>query len=328
MSIAACLLLYSFAVAVFAPRLLPRWTRAGAAPRLGVTAWLVAIGSVLASWAAAAVFLVLELVGDWNHPGRIISSCFAVLQVVATGGAGVVLQLGLFALTALALTAAGVLAARLGRSLVRARSRTHDYARMARVVGRRMPGTEAIGDAVVFDAPERLAYCVAGRPNTIVVTSGAVDALDDRHLDAVLAHERAHLTGRHHLLLAATRGLATVLPRVDLFTTGAAEVARLLEMCADDVAVRGHGSRTVLGALLTLSEPVSPPRSLPPGAMGATGVGVVARAERLAEPAGVAERMRARLLLTAAVTLLAVGPVLAGLLAVAGIAFCDPTTLL
>ncbi|SFP05414.1 Peptidase family M48 [Amycolatopsis arida] len=313
MSVAACLLLYSLAVAVFGPRQLVRWTRAGVAPRLGVTAWLVAIGSVLASWAAAAVFLVIELVHDWNQPGRIISTCFAALQGVATGGAGPVLQLGLFTLTALALAAAAVLAVRMGRSLVRARSRTHDHARMARVVGRRMPGS----DAVVLDAPERLAYCVAGRPNTIVVTSGALDALDDHQLGAVLAHERAHLAGRHHLLLAATRGLATVLPRVDLFTTGTAEIARLLEMCADDAAARDHGSHTVLGALLTLSGAAS----LPTRALGATAVGVLARAERLAEPASLRQRMRTRLFLTVMVTLLAAGPVLA-----AATVLCDPST--
>jgi Zn-dependent protease with chaperone function len=319
MSIAACLLLYSFAVAVLGPRLLARWTRAGTVPRLGITAWLFAITSVLASWAAAAVFLVVELLQHWNRPGQLISTCFALLQVVAVGGAGIILQLGLFTLTALATAAATVLAVRLSRSLARARSRTHDHARMARVVGRRMPGS----DAIVLDAPERLAYCVAGQPNTIVVTSGALDVLDDRHLHAVLAHERAHLTGRHHLLLAATRGLAAALPRVTLITTGASEIARLLEMCADDAAARNHGSHTVLEALLTLSGVAS----LPAGALGATGVGVVARAERLAEPACLTQRMRSRLLLAAAATLLAVGPVLTGVLAAAGIAFCDPTTI-
>ncbi|CRK55249.1 Peptidase M48, Ste24p precursor [Alloactinosynnema sp. L-07] len=315
MSVAACLLLYSFAVAVVAPRLLPRWTRTGAAPRLGVTAWLVAIGSVPASWFAATAFLVVELVRDWNRPGGIVGTCFAALQVVAVGGAGVVLQFGLFTLTALVLGGAAVLAVRLGRSLVRARSRTHDHARMARVVGRRIPGS----DAVVLDAPERLAYCVAGRPDTIVVTSGALDALDDHHLDAVLAHERAHLAGRHHLLLAATRGLAAVLPRVGLFATGATEIARLVEMCADDEAARDHGSRTVLGALLALSGAAS----LPTGALGATGVGVLARAERLAEPAGLRRRMYTRLSLATVVTLLAVGPVLAAV----GVSLCDPSAL-
>jgi Zn-dependent protease with chaperone function len=62
----------------------------------------------------------------------------------------------------------------------------------------------------------------------------------------VLAHERAHLVGRHHLLIAPTRGLATVLPRIDLFALGAIEMGRLVEMRADNAAARAHGRDTVL----------------------------------------------------------------------------------
>ena len=45
--------------------------------------------------------------------------------------------------------------------------------------------------------PEPAAYCVSGRPPAIVVTTAALGALDDRQLDAVVAHERAHLAGHH-----------------------------------------------------------------------------------------------------------------------------------
>jgi len=317
MSVASCLLLYSFAVVVLGPRLLTRLTHAGVAPRLGLAAWLAVIGSVVGSWVTAAAFLLAELIGDWNQPGRtVIDTCFAALGAVASGRAGLALQIGLLTLTAFAGVAVAMLVWRLGRSLVRARARTHEHARMARLAGRHVDGL----DAVVLDAPERAAYCVAGRPHAIVVTSAAVAALDDRHLGAVLAHERAHLAGRHHLLLAVTRGLATILPRIDLFTTGAAEVARLLEMCADDAAARSHGSRTVLAALLALSGAAP----LPVGALGATGVGVLARAERLAAPARPADRVRTRLLLTVVAVLVTVGPVLTGALAATGLAFCGP----
>ncbi|OLT41777.1 hypothetical protein BJF85_05120 [Saccharomonospora sp. CUA-673] len=318
MSIAACLLLYSLVVAVLGPRLLTRWTRTGMAPRLGVAAWLAAIVSVPAAWVAAALFLVIELAQVWNRPGQILHSCLAVLETVAVGDAGVALQVALFAVTAAVLAGAAVLAARLSRCLLGARSRTHDHARMARVAGRSMLDS----DAVVVDSPQRLAYCVAGRPNTIVVTRGALDTLDEPHLAAVLAHERAHLAGHHHLLLAATRGLAATVPKVALFTLGATEVARLLEMCADDAAARAHGRHTVLGALLALSGAAT----LPVGALGATGVGVADRAERLAEPATLGQRWQARVLLTTTVSLLATGPFVAGLLAATGLAFCDPLT--
>ena len=317
MSVAACLLLYSFTAAVLAPRLLVRLTHAGVAPQLGVLAWLAAIVSVVASWTTAAAFLVGELVTDWNQPGRsVVSACFAQLRAVATGNDGLAVQLGLLALTALAAAALAVLLGRLGRSLLRARTSTHEHARMARIAGRRVEGLEA----VVLDAPQRAVYCVAGRPHTIVVTSAALAALDQRHLDAVLAHERAHLAGRHHLVLALTRGLAAILPRIELFTTGAAEVARLLEMCADDAAARRHGARTVLRALLALSGAAP----IPTGALGATGVGVLARAERLAAPPRPTHRLRTRLLLGGFAVLIAAGPVLTGGLAAAGLSFCGP----
>jgi Zn-dependent protease with chaperone function len=39
----------------------------------------------------------------------------------------------------------------------------------------------------------------------VILTTGAVQALDPGQLDAVLAHERADLVGRHHRLLAVAR---------------------------------------------------------------------------------------------------------------------------
>ncbi|MBB3663612.1 Zn-dependent protease with chaperone function [Prauserella sediminis] len=317
MSIAACLLLYGLVVATLGPRLLTRWTRPGVAPRLGVAVWLVAIISVPASWAAAAVLALVAPTLGSHQPVRILDSCLAALEAVAAGDAGVALQAGLFALTTGAVAAAGFLVTRIVRWLLAARARTHDHARMARMAGRELPGS----DAVVVESPQRLAYCVAGRPHAIVVSQGALDTLDAPHLAAVLAHERAHLDGRHHLVLAATRGLAGTLPKVPLFTTGAAEVARLLEMCADDTAARAHGRQTVLGALLALSGAAT----LPTGALGATGVGVLDRAERLAEPVGFAQRWRARALLTTTLALLTAGPVITGALSATGLAFCDPS---
>jgi Zn-dependent protease with chaperone function len=317
MSIGSCLLLYSFTVAVLGPRLLRRLTHAGIAPRLGVAAWLAAMGSVLASWIAAAVLLTGEVLRDANQPGRtVLSTCFAVLRQAAAGRDGVLPQVGLVLLAMLAATAVARLMWRLGRSLLRVRAATHQHARMARVVGRRVAGR----DAVVLDAPERVAYCVAGRPHTIVVTSAALAVLDERHLDAVLAHERAHLVGRHHLLLAVTRSLAAILPTVSLFSTGAVEVARLLEMCADDTAARAHGSATLLDALLSLCDVAA----IPTGALGATGVGVLARAQRLATPAGPGYLLRMRLLLGMAAVVLLAGPMITGMLAAAGLSWCDP----
>ena len=316
MTVATCLLLYALAVAVLAPRLLAPLTRSGAAPRLGVAVWLSASGSVLAAWLAAAGFLIWEVARAWRDPAITLTACVTTLESVVSGEAGGALQLGMLGLVGAAVLALTSVMWRWGRALVRARTRTHGHARMARVAGRHVPGV----DAVVVDAPDRLAYCAAGRPHAVVVTTATLDALDRRHLAAVLAHERAHLSGRHHLLLAATRSLAAVLPRVELFTAAATEIARLLEMCADDVAARGHGRGTVLGALLTLSGAAT----VPAGVLGATSVGLLDRAERLLDPAGLAQRLQSRGILAATLTLLLSGPVVTAMLAAYDVTVCYP----
>lgn len=318
MTVATCLLLYSLAVVVLAPRLLAPLTRSGAAPRLGVAVWLSAIGSVPAAWLSAGGFLGWEAVRVWADPTVTVSGCITTLGAILSGDAGVVAQMGLLGLPLLAAFALATVVWRWGHALLRARRRTHGHARLVRAAGRHVSGL----DAVVVDAPDRLAYCAAGRPHAIVVTTATLDALDRPQLAAVLAHERAHLAGRHHLLLAITRGLAAVLPRVALFTAGATEVARLLEMCADDAAARGHGPRTVLGALLALSGAVT----LPAGTLGATGVGLADRAERLLDPAGTGQRRRTRGILAVALLLMLSGPVVTAILAAHDVAVCYPVT--
>src|SRR5206468_170353 len=77
------------------------------------------------------------------------------------------------------------------------------------------------------------AYCVAGRHPTVILTTGAVQALDHGQLDAVLAHERAHLAGRHHRLLALARIGRLVLPFLPLMRDADEQVARLVELHAD-----------------------------------------------------------------------------------------------
>ncbi|WP_043736531.1 MULTISPECIES: M56 family metallopeptidase [Nocardia] len=319
MSLAVCLFLYGFAVTTLAPRLLAQLTRGGIAPGFGLVAWVSAICSVAGSWAAAVIILAVDVVRDWAEPSRPVwSSCYSQLHDAATGSYGGVVQGGLIALAAFVTLAAAVLLLRVIRSLVRARSSTHEHARMARVAGRHDSGL----DAVVLDLSEPAAYCVAGKPHTVVITRGALSALDDRHLAAVLAHERAHLAGRHHLLLALTRGLAATFSRIELFTLGAAEVARLVEMRADDVAAREHGHRTVLQALLALSGVADSPT----GSLSATAVGLATRVERLTAPCETALRTRARRLLIAATTLVTLGPLITVLLAAIGIAICAPIT--
>jgi Zn-dependent protease with chaperone function len=312
LSIAFCLLFYSLAVVVLGPPLLARLTRTGHAPRLGVAAWLTAIGSVLLTWVAAAVLVIVEAAGHWNYPGVLLASCLARLRGLVTGDAGITAQITLLVLAAAAALATAVTSVRVARTLMRMRARAHDHAHAVRLVGHRT----GAHDVVIVDAAEPATYCVSGRPPAIVVTSAALAALDDRQLAAILAHERAHLAGHHAIVVAALRSLAKVLPSLTLMTEGAAQVSRLLEMCADDAAAGRHGCGPLLSGLITLCG------GAPPEALAAADAAVLARAERLTAPREHQATARARAALTSTVTVLAAGPVITAALAASGALMC------
>jgi Zn-dependent protease with chaperone function len=288
-------------VAWYAPALLTRLTARGISARLGVAAWSAAMLSVLASALLALQFLVRAAVAGWSGLAE------AVCRSVAGGAcapavyrsAAFELALGVAAIAAaLAVT---VLAWRYGRSVQRGQRQTRAHAEVARIAGRRLPGVSA---AVVLDAAQRAAYCVPGRPGTIVLTSGALAVLDPEQLTAVLAHERAHLAGRHHLLIALTRALAASFPAVPLFTHGPAEVARLAEMRADDAAARCSGRPALITALLAMGTGAAVPAT----ALAATACAVAARVQRLLEPPRRARRAGYGLVLITLVLLLAAVP--------------------
>lgn len=314
MSLAVCLLGYGLAVAVLVPDALLAATRNGWAPRLGIAVWVLAVGSVPAAWLTAAGLFGAELAMAGGNLPDVLAGCLAVLHAVVTGGHGAAVQVGLFVLAVVVAAGLAVLTSRLGRTLGAARRGTHRHTDAARLLGQ---VDDALG-AVVVDLPGRLVYAVAGRPHTIVLSRDALDALDDAQLQAVLAHERAHLAGRHHLLLAAARALVVTMPRIRLFTAGSRELSRLVEMCADDAAARGHGGRTLVGALLALAGgPVPPPRAL-----AAAGSAVAERAERLMFPPAPRQLRSTRLRLGLAMTILLSGPTLIAVLLLAQPGLC------
>jgi Zn-dependent protease with chaperone function len=161
----------------------------------------------------------------------------------------------------------------------------------------------------MLDDPRPAAYCVAGRPAAIVVTSGALAVLDPPQLRAVLAHERAHLAHGHHALATVTRGLAAAFPGVPLFTRGAAEVARLAEMSADDTAVRTSGRPALVAALIAIATGAAvASTAVPAGAMAAAARAVPDRVERLLRPSSPARSAAFTATLTIVLTLLAAAP--------------------
>jgi Zn-dependent protease with chaperone function len=177
------------------------------------------------------------------------------------------------------------------------------HAQTARLVGRSEP---TLG-AVLVEHAQPAAYCVAGRQPTVILTTGAMQALDPGQLDAVLAHERAHLTGRHHRLLAMARIGREVLPFLPLMRDAEEQVARLVELHADDAAIRARDPRLLATALVVLATSASPASTLAAGATDA-----VQRIHRLLGPSQPLGRARRQLLRATAVAL-ALTPVLLAL---------------
>lgn len=312
MTVAAALLLYVAAVLLLGPRLLIRLTADGGAPRLAIAAWITAVMTVLGSATGAIALLVIEAAGHWDRTDALLASCLERLYAILAGHAGWPARTVAMAAVVIAVGSLVGVCVRIGRALSRMRTHTFAHADAVRLVGR------SDGSGVVFiEASERAAYCVAGRPPAIVVTTAALAALDDAQLAAVVAHERAHLMGRHAYVVAAVRGLTAALPKVGLFTSAATHIGSLLEMCADDAAVRQHGRQPLLAGLLTLSGANAPAHGL-----AAAGVAVLARAERLFDPPRGLARIQTRITLGGAVGAMAATPVAIVALSLSGVLMC------
>ncbi len=288
MTTAMWLVLYGSALAWLAPPVLRRMTGDGASPRMGVAAWLATIGATLAAWAVALV-LVLLAVSDSIKDASAVTLCLELFGF--SDHTPVPGRIGSVALVIAGLLAVCLIGIRVGRSIAELRARSHEHAHAARIIGR----PTGHPNVVVIEAARPAAYCVVGRPNAIVVTSAAMSSLDRSQLKAVLAHEDAHISGRHHLILMVLRALATTLPRLPLFAKANDSVAELLEMCADDAAARSVGTHPLLSGLLTLAGHKAPL----PGGMAAAGTAVVIRAVRLATPTQSHIRWRHRISLGA-----------------------------
>lgn len=312
MTVSAALLAYIVLVLAVGPWLLPRITADGGAPRLAIAAWLTAIVTVLGCSIAAAGLLLIEAAGHWDSPDALLVSCLQRLQAILLGQFGWPARVVATAAVAITLGSLFAICVRLGRTLSRMRTQTFAHADAVRLVG-----TSDGSDLVVIEAVEPAAYCVAGRPPAIVVTSAALAALDSTQLAAVVAHERAHLDGRHAYVVAAVRGLAAALPRVSLFANAATQICSLLEMCADDAAARRHGYQPLLAGLLTLAGATAPTHGL-----AAASVAVIVRAERLTAPQKGFTQIRTRVTLSGAVAAMAAAPLTIAALSLSGALIC------
>jgi Zn-dependent protease with chaperone function len=303
MTSAAYLLLYGAMVTWLSPPLLARLTRRGLSPRLGVAAWLTAIVGVLLAWAAAITLIVVTSLSGLPNSSAFVL-CLELLGVperAATPG-----RFSLAVLIVSGLVISTVVTVKVSRSVLGLRSRSREHAHAARIIG--VPTDRP--DVFVVTAEQPAAYCVVGRPNAIVVTTAAVETLDDSQLAAVLAHEGAHISGRHHHLLMVLRALANSLAHLPLFTRGAEAVGELLEMCADDSAARRHGTQPLIAGMIMLAGPLP----CHAGGLAVAATAVIARANRLLDPAHCGTRWCHQLLVSATMTVTVTAPIVINVL--------------
>lgn len=126
----------------------------------------------------------------------------------------------------------------------RSRRRHRDLVRMLSSPMPEHPDTLLLA----HDAP--VAYCLPGTTRSITVLSaGLMSILDDAELRAVIAHEEAHATQRHHLVLLAFRAWRRSLPWFPIATRAQDAVASLVEMLADDRARQVVSDATLARAI-------------------------------------------------------------------------------
>lgn len=143
------------------------------------------------------------------------------------------------------------------------------------------PSPDAAG-TVLINHPAPVAYCLPGGERSVTVLSdGLVDLLEPAELDAVLIHEQTHLTQRHHLLLWAFAAWRSALPWLPTSQLAQRSVNELIEMLADDEALKSVDIATLIRAIAVVASGSAPARpGTPPGAGGTTGAGAAAETRR------------------------------------------------
>lgn len=175
------------------------------------------------------------------------------------------------------------------------------------------------GATVVVPYAAPVAYCLPGGGRAVTVLSdGLLEMLTPGELQAVLTHERAHLLQRHHLLLWAFAAWRAALPWLPTSQLAQQAVHELIEMLADDEALREVDRPTMVRALALVANGSAP---LPPdtapdgppalgGAQSSEPVDAARRLGRLLTPRPPLAAWQRALVLLAALALVAVPTVL------------------
>jgi Zn-dependent protease with chaperone function len=259
------------------------------APRLGTWVLLASAWSVLTALFLAGLTIALPGTALSSGLSSVMGACILRLRAAyvtpggaAIAGAGLTLSLAIGARVVWA-----CLQLARGRRAERQRQRL-----LVELCGR---SSSDLG-AVVVDHGEPAAYCLPGRARTVILTSATIDLLSPGQLDAVLAHENAHLDAGHHRLLAGAALAGRALPELPLLRELPRQVRRLIEMEADDLAAATHDPETLATAIVAVASAQlgRPPVSTFATALAAADSDTASRIKRLLLPAGALSHPRRR----------------------------------
>ncbi|TAM68634.1 MAG: M56 family peptidase [Microbacteriaceae bacterium] len=268
------LLIFALFLALLGPVVLRRSTWPERSPRIGIAAWQALSASLVLAVLLAGVALAVPAIPWTTDLAELVRACaMALREQYSTPGGAVVSATGAVA----AFLVAGRVSYCLARGLSEASRSRRRLLHALAMVARPHPDYNAL----IVEHPAAAAYCLPGRGRQVVLTTAALAALDHEQLSAVLAHERAHLRGRHHLILAAADALQRAFPGVAAFREARNDLGRLIEMLADDTAAKEGDRLTVATALVRLGEHTATPAV----ALGAGGESALGRVRRLVAPA-------------------------------------------
>jgi Zn-dependent protease with chaperone function len=202
---------------------------------------------------ALLLWQLIALAGGFSMIGALVATGLALVPAAPIAGGillGAALTLTLYLLGHLAATIIAV-----------TRSRRRHRALLALLTS---PHPTRAATLVLEDSVP-LAYCVPrGWHSLTVLSRGLLARLDGDELDAVVAHERAHLEQRHDILLVAFRAWRSALPWFPIAARAAEEVDVLIELLADDSARRLVSDAVLARAITAVAqvEPDGAPRVL------------------------------------------------------------------
>jgi beta-lactamase regulating signal transducer with metallopeptidase domain len=157
--------------------------------------------------------------------------------------------------------------------------------------------SDAVKGVCLLNHPYPMAYFLPGDGGRVVLSTGAVDVLSARELDAVVAHEVGHRSGRHGAFLIPLQAVSSFLTFLPLARIAPTVMRTYLEMSADDYS-RSRESSTALKTALRKSVLFQPP---PLGALGVN-EGVIERRINRLSVTPVSQRSAAALVLSVSCT--------------------------